>query len=74
MNSLSPFTYFPCKLNRFVLSPFEKEHARPTHLGGLTEKDKSALTAECKRWRTRVEELETIAGTQGLKAVMPILR
>jgi len=52
----------------------QHELRRRQQLGDLTEKDRTALTAECDRWKARVEEVEAIADQQGMEAVLPSLR
>jgi GNAT superfamily N-acetyltransferase len=52
----------------------QHELRRRQQLGGLTEKDRKALTAEHERWKARVEEVEAIADQQGMEAVLPSLR
>ena len=43
-------------------------------MGGLTEADRTMLSAERDRWNAQVEELEAIADQQGIEAVLPGLR
>jgi GNAT superfamily N-acetyltransferase len=52
----------------------QHELQRRQQFGGLTEKDREALTTEHERWKARVEELEAIADQQGMEAVLPSLR
>jgi GNAT superfamily N-acetyltransferase len=61
-------------LARLYYRHAQHELQRQQQVGDLTEKDKEVLTAECDRWHARVEELEAIADTHGIEAVMPVLR
>ncbi len=61
-------------LARLYYRHAQHELQRQQQSGNLSEKDREVLSVECARWHARVEELEAIADTHGIEAVMPVLR